>query len=61
MFRINKTRKLIEQSIMLAISSLSDNIQESANERENAMDANSIRVLAEAYNLVHRGKNNRDF
>lgn len=50
------TKNLIEESIMLAIDSLSENIQRSANEEENAIDANSIKILAEAYDIVHRGK-----
>ena len=55
------TRELIEDSIMLAIDSLSENIQRSANEEENAIDANSIKTLAEAYDIVHRGKKANDF
>lgn len=55
------TKNLIEESIMLAIDSLSENIQRSANEEENAIDATSIKILAEAYDIVHRGKKAHDF
>lgn len=53
---MNKTKKLIEEAIMLAIDSLSNNIQKSIIEDDNAKDALSIKVLAEAYDIVHRGK-----
>lgn len=53
---MNKTKKLIEESIMLAIDSLSNDIQKSSCEEDNAKDALSIKLLAEAYDIVHRGK-----
>ena len=53
---MNKTKKLIEEAIMLAIDSLSNNIQKSVIEDDNAKDALSIKLLTEAYDIVHRGK-----
>lgn len=53
---MNKTKKLIEESIMLAIEDLSREIRSSVNEEENNLDALSIKILAEAYDIVHRGK-----
>ncbi len=54
------TKKLIEESILLAIDSLSENIQRSSMEEENAINAHSIKALAEAYYLVHRGKKSHE-
>ena len=56
LFKAIKTKHLMEESILLAIDSLSENIQRTANEEDNAIDAKSIKVLAEAYDIVHRGK-----
>lgn len=57
MFTIPKTTKrMIEESIMFAIDSLSNDIQRSADEENNNIDAKSIKLLAEAYDIVHRGK-----
>lgn len=53
---MNKTKKLIEESIMLAIADLSNQIRSSTNEFKTSQDAASITMLAEAYDLVHRGK-----
>lgn len=51
------TKKLIEESIMLAIDELSNNIQKSfSDEAEKKINAESIKMLAEAYDIVHRGK-----
>ena len=61
LFKSIKTKHLIEESIMLAIDSLSEGIQGSISEEDNAIDANSIKVLAEAYNIVHLGKKTYDF
>ncbi len=55
-FKSRKTKHLIEESIMLAIDSLSNDIQRSRNEEENKIDAETIKILAEAYDIVHRGK-----
>lgn len=55
-FKARKTKHLIEESIMLAIDYLSNNIQTSINEENNNIDAKSIKILAEAYDIVHRGK-----
>lgn len=53
---MNKTKKLIEESIMFAIEDLSRQIRSCTNEFENGHDAMSIKILAEAYDIVHRGK-----
>ena len=53
---MNKTKKMIEASIMLAIDALSERIQEGILEDENCINAQSIKILAEAYDIVHRGK-----
>lgn len=59
-FKRNKTKHLIEESIMLAIDSLSNCIQTSIVEENNHIDAKSIKLLAEAYDIVHRGKKAHD-
>lgn len=53
---MNKTKKLIEESIMLAIDSISEDIQKNYHKEENKIRAESIKMLAEAYDIVHRGK-----
>lgn len=53
---MSKTKKLIEESIMFAIDSLSKDIMLNANTHENMINALSIRALAEAYDAVHRRK-----
>lgn len=55
-FKSRKTKHLIEESILLAIDSLSEDIQRSSSEEDNHTDAKSIKILAEAYDIVHRGK-----
>lgn len=59
-FKSRRTKNLIEESILLAIDSLSENIQRSIREEDNAIDAKSIKILAEAYDIVHRGKKHHD-
>lgn len=49
-------KNLIEESIMLAIDSISEDIQKTTNEDQNKIRAESIKILAEAYDIVHRGK-----
>ena len=57
MFEIKKTTKRsIEDSINLAIFSISEDIQRTANEDESKIRAEAIKALAEAYDIVHRGK-----
>ena len=52
---IVKTRKLIEQSILFAIDDLTQTIITSPDcNLENC--TNAIKILAEAYDIVHRGK-----
>lgn len=53
---MKKTKKLIEASILLAIDALSERIARCPLEDENRMNASSIKQLAEAYDIVHRGK-----
>lgn len=55
-FKSRKTKHLMEESIMLAVDCLSERIQRTGNEEENKVDAESIKILAEAYDIVHRGK-----
>ena len=52
---MKKTKKLIEESILLAIDSISQDIRHSIKEDENNIRAESIKVLSEAYDTVHRG------
>ena len=56
---MSKTKRLIEESIMLAIDSLSKDIQIRTDEKENSVIAQAIKVLAEAYDTVHRGYKER--
>ena len=61
MFHRHKTKKLIEESIMLAIDSLSEDIQKSICDEDTKAQAESIKMLAEAYDIVHRGKKANEF
>lgn len=54
-------KRLIEESIMLAIDAISEDIQRTADDAENKNRAEAIKALAEAYDIVHRGKNAHDF
>lgn len=53
-------KRMIEESIMFAVDALSERIQQTGNEEENKIDAESIKILSEAYDIVHRGKKNHD-
>jgi hypothetical protein len=53
---MNKTKKLIEESILLAIDSLKDDIIRNPDVDETKTSAEAIKLLAEAYDIVHRGK-----
>jgi hypothetical protein len=53
---MNKVKRLMEESILLAIDSLKDDIIRNADVDENKTSAEAIKTLAEAYNIVHRGK-----
>ena len=60
--KIKKSNKhMIEESIMLAIDSVSEDIQETMNTEDNKIRAEAIKTLAEAYDIVHRGKKAHDF
>lgn len=51
-----QTKLSIEDSINLAIFSISEDIRTNTNEDENKIRAEAIKTLAEAYDIVHRGK-----
>ena len=54
---MKSTRKMIEQSILFAIAKLSNDIQTTEHDAETRfVDAQTIKELAEAYDLVHYGK-----
>lgn len=53
---MSKTKRLIEQAVLLAINSISEDIRTNDNEELNNISASSILKLAEAYDIVHRGK-----
>ena len=61
MIQFNRTKKQIEESINLAIFSISEDIQRTTNEAENKIRAEAIKTLAEAYDIVHRGKSANEF
>lgn len=50
-----RTKLLVLANIEQAITSLSDDIQRSCCEEDNRIDAESIRILAEAYSIIERG------
>ena len=60
-FKSIKTKKDIEDAINLAIFSISEDIQRSSLEDENKIRAEAIKTLAEAYDIVHRGKKTHEF
>ena len=53
---MNKTKKLIEQSILFAIESIKEDITNTSDDLENKNRAEAIKLLSEAYDIVHRGK-----
>ena len=55
-FKRKQTKHSIEDAINLAIFSISEDIQRTTNEDENKIRAEAIKTLAEAYDIVHRGK-----
>lgn len=55
------TKQDIEESISLAIYSISEDIQRTNNEECNKIQAEAIRTLSEAYDIVHRGKKAHEF
>lgn len=60
-FKRRKTKQMIEESIMLAIDSVSEDIQKNYDDSENKIRAEAIKTLAEAYDIVHRGKKAHEF
>lgn len=55
-FKSVKTKKDIEDAINLAIFSISEDIQKTTDQDKNKIRAEAIKTLAEAYDIVHRGK-----
>lgn len=53
---MNKTKKMIEESILFAIESIKEDITNTSDIEENKPRAEAIKTLAEAYDIVHRGK-----
>lgn len=53
---MNKTKKLIEEAILLSIASIKEDITGHYDIDENKTRAEAIKNLAEAYDIVHRGK-----
>lgn len=53
---MNKTKKLIEEAILLSIEAIRKDIEYTADIDENKPKAEAIKALAEAYDIVHRGK-----
>ena len=53
---MKSTRKMIEESILFAIEKLSTRIQNTEDAETRFVDAQTIKELAEAYDLVHYGK-----
>lgn len=49
---MNKTKKLIQEAIMFAINSVSEDIQTDAGTEDNKVRAEIIKTLAEAYATV---------
>lgn len=60
-FKSKQTKHSIEDAINLAIFSISEDIQRTSEEDENKIRAESIKLLAEAYDIVHRGKKAHEF
>lgn len=56
MMQMNPTKKLFEQSIMLAADAILKCIKNAQEKDDVLNDAQAIKILAEAYDLVHRGK-----
>lgn len=46
----------MEESILLAMDSISEDIQKHTFKEEDKCRAEAIKMLAEAYDIVHRGK-----
>jgi hypothetical protein len=61
LFKSKKIKHSIEDAINLAIFVISEDIQRSSLEEENKIRAESIKALAEAYDIVHRGKKTHEF
>lgn len=53
---MNKTKKLTEEAILLSIASIKEDITNTSDIDENKPRAETIKTLAEAYDIVHRGK-----
>lgn len=54
---MNKTKKLMEESILFSISAISSDIQQKYMDDDDLVKkATAIKTLAEAYDIIHRGK-----
>lgn len=53
---MNKTKKLIEETILFSMESVKEGIIGNYDEKEIKSLAESVKLLAEAYDIVHRGK-----
>lgn len=53
---MNKTKKMIEEAILFSIASIREDITNTTDIDENKPRAEAIKTLAEAYDIVHRGK-----
>lgn len=53
---MNKTKKLMEETILFAMDSIKDTIVENYDDEKIKPLTESIKTLAEAYDIVHRGK-----
>jgi hypothetical protein len=56
LFKSRRTKHLMEESILLAMDSISEDIQKHTFKEEDKCRAEAIKMLAEAYDIVHRGK-----
>ncbi len=61
MIQFNQTRKQIEEAINLAINSLYEDIDIAFDAEDNKIRAEAIKTLAEAYDIVHRGKKAHEY
>lgn len=61
LFKRITVKHQIEDSINCAIFSISEDIQKTTNIEENKSRAEAIKTLAEAYDIVHRGKKANEY
>lgn len=61
LFKRKKIKQMFEESILFAVDSISEDIQKNHDASENEIRAKAIKTLAEAYDIVHRGKKAHEF